>query len=149
LFSDLQTSVQQQLLMRFTVVRAEQLRAGCWGERNAALQLGVVVVAGAMPSVCPRVVEDVLTLAVIFQVERDDSEQSAAVLNGDVKRLPPGLTSDTAAFFQREQKRVAGKGVVGPRAIGAAIPFLGVYLGNAVADFRSRRWQMRSQWIKR
>ena len=49
--------------------------------------------------------------------------------------LPPSKASKKAC-------RVKG---LGPSAIGAAIPFPGVYLGNAVADFRSRRWQLRSR----
>ena len=101
-----------------------------------------------MPSVCPTVVEDVFTLAVILQVERDNPHQVITVLDGDMKGLPPCVSSDAAAFFQGEQERVPGKWVVGPNAVGAAIPFPGVYLGDAVADFRGRRWQMTSRLMK-
>ena len=131
--------------MLLAVVSSQKFRAGSRGERNAALQLGVVTVTGAMPCICPTVIEDVFTLAMILQVERHHAKQIAAVLNSDMERLPSGVASYTAALFQGEQESVSSKGVVGPSAIGAAIPFPGVYLGNAVADFRSRRWQLRSR----
>jgi hypothetical protein len=122
--------------------RGQQTTAGGGGERHAALQLRVVVSAGAVPGVGPGVVEYVLALGVAFQIQRYGADHlgvpnSATLiggaLQGQVEGLPSGVCGDAAACLQSGEKGVAGKRILPSRA---PVPVGGIDLIDPLNDSR-------------
>jgi hypothetical protein len=92
-----------------------------------------------MPRIRPRVIEDVFAARVTLHVHRHYADHVVAVaLQHDVERLPARARGGAAALFEREQKTVLEKRIVGNRAarVRACIPRLRGDLIDGMHDSR-------------
>ena len=99
----------------------QQARAGGRCKRNAHLHLWIVVAACPVPCIRQGIVEYILTLGVALQIGWYCAYHVITTLHQQMERLPAGLWRHAAAHFERVQKSVGQKGIVGTAAV-AAVP---------------------------
>src|SRR5579863_9412745 len=93
-------------------------------ERHRALQLGIIVAAGALQRVGPGMVENIFALGVAFQIGGQDAHDRSIFFQRQMGRLPAGARGRRTGRFQRLKEFKAGKGMGGGYAmrVGAGIP---------------------------
>ncbi len=87
----------------------QNTRAGDGGEGHRDLELGVIVLAGALPRIGPGVVEHIFALAVPLGIARHHRQRRVVGTDDQRQRLPAGAGADRSRFLERRQKRMAQK----------------------------------------
>ena len=110
----------------------EEARAAHRAEGHAALELGVVLDAGAAIGARPAPVEDIFAVAVAFDIGRSDrGDAPVRAFDDEVLRQPALVGRSRAALFEGVEEGVADEGIL---VAGAGVPRGGVDLVDARDD---------------